>query len=101
MSSLLVVPLLLSLIVSAADVLDVPTGNISWVNCTTHVPQPFQDIFNVTDWTDPSLPPLPASLKCGRVNVPMDYTQPISDNNTITLGLAYHTVENSKGVIFL
>ncbi|EGN95189.1 hypothetical protein SERLA73DRAFT_162724 [Serpula lacrymans var. lacrymans S7.3] len=74
---------------------------IQWVNCTNNVPQPLQAQFNITNWgDDPSLPPLPSTLHCGYLKVPMDYSQPIGSNNTISVGIAMYRPDNPEGVIF-
>lgn len=67
--------------------------SIQWVDCASNVPQPLQ---NTT--LPKSLPP---ALHCGRLNVPMDYTKPISDKNTITLGFAMNRPGYPRGLINL
>ncbi|KDQ19583.1 hypothetical protein BOTBODRAFT_443477 [Botryobasidium botryosum FD-172 SS1] len=73
--------------------LDVPRNinSIQWVDCASSVPQPFQGI--------PLPGALPPTLHCGRLDVPMDYSQPFSTNNKITLGFAMYRPSNPKGLI--
>ena len=55
-------------------------STIQWLDCASHVPQPLKNaLLPVT---------LLSTLPCGRLNVPMDYSEPISENNTITLGFS-------------
>jgi hypothetical protein len=66
---------------------------IQWIDCASHVPQPLKNT---------SLPAtLPSTLHCGHLNVPMDYSEPMSDNNTITLGFSMYRPQNSQGLINL
>lgn len=79
------------------------SAEVQWVNCSLNVPQPLQLALNITTWdtnSNPDLPPLPSSLKCGRIDVPMDYTQAFDDNNKITVGFAVYRPVHPKGVIF-
>ncbi|KAH8738411.1 hypothetical protein BGZ61DRAFT_526388 [Ilyonectria robusta] len=70
-------------------------GNtIRWVNCSEHIPSSL-------NLTGVDLSDLPESLHCGRVDVPMDYSKPMSRHNMITLGLAMYRPENPKGVLFV
>ncbi|KAJ7157984.1 hypothetical protein C8R43DRAFT_882882 [Mycena crocata] len=66
-------------------------NDIRWVDCAAHVPSPLQDM-NLTL-------PLPSTLHCGQLDVPMDYSKPISDVNTITLGFTMYRPNNSQGLI--
>jgi pimeloyl-ACP methyl ester carboxylesterase len=70
--------------------------HINWVDCSKHVPPP-ATFFNATGVNLKSLPPI---LHCGRLDVPMDYSKPMSAANKITLGLAMYRPKNPKGVIF-
>lgn len=71
------------------------TSSIQWVDCASNVPSTLTDA-NVT------LPAsLPSTLACGRLDVPMDYSQPISDNNTITLGFSMYRPENPQALLNL
>lgn len=70
---------------------------IDWVDCSKNVPDP-ATYLNVTGV---DLNALPKTLHCGRITVPMDYSQPISATNNITLGLAMYRPGKPKGVIFL
>ncbi|KAF7969924.1 hypothetical protein HWV62_25526 [Athelia sp. TMB] len=67
------------------------TPKIQWVNCTEHVPGPLQGATLPTT--------LPASLHCGLLAVPMDYSKPISSRNNITLGFAMNRPENPQGLL--
>ncbi|KAF7359620.1 Alpha/beta-hydrolase [Mycena venus] len=69
-----------------------PTLNtIRWVDCANNVPAPLQGM-NFTS-------PLPSTLHCGQLDVPMDYSKPIGDSNTITLGFTMYRPNNSQGLI--
>jgi hypothetical protein len=67
---------------------------IRWFDCRDQLPQsvPLEGV----DLTN-----LPEALKCGRIDVPMDYKRPMGSHNNITLGLAMYRPRNPKGVIFL
>jgi pimeloyl-ACP methyl ester carboxylesterase len=69
---------------------------IDWVDCSKHVPPP-ATFFNASGV---DLKSLPKTLHCGRLDVPMDYSKPMSAANKITLGLAMYRPKNPKGVIF-
>jgi hypothetical protein len=71
--------------------------SIDWVDCSQNVPDP-ATFLNITGVDLSALPP---TLHCGRIEVPMDYSQPISASNNITLGLAMYRPANPEGVIFL
>jgi hypothetical protein len=67
--------------------------SIQWVDCAKNVPQPLQGI---------ELPAtLPSTLHCGRLDVPMDYTRPISSSNKITVGFSMYRSSNPQGLINL
>ncbi|KAJ7837987.1 hypothetical protein B0H14DRAFT_2790225 [Mycena olivaceomarginata] len=57
-------------------------NTIRWVDCANNVPAPLQGM-NFTS-------PLPSTLHCGQLDVPMDYSKPIGDSNTITLGFTMY-----------
>lgn len=81
-----------------------PSAEVQWVDCSLNVPQPLQLALNITTWdtdSNPDLPPLPSSLKCGRIDVPMDYTQAFDDNNKIIVGFAVYRPVQPSGVVFL
>lgn len=67
---------------------------IRWVDCSEHVP-------STLDLTGVNLNNLPPTLHCGQLDVPMDYSRPLSPNNTITLGLAMYRPAKPKGVLFV
>lgn len=70
-------------------------GNtIRWVDCSEHVPSSL-------NMTGVDLSDRPESLHCGRADVPMDYSKPMSRHNMITLGLAMYRPKNPKGVLFV
>ncbi|KAJ6530552.1 hypothetical protein B0H19DRAFT_1191439 [Mycena capillaripes] len=71
--------------------LNLPPNRIRWVDCAAHVPAPLQGM-NFTS-------PLPPTLHCGQLDVPMDYSKPISDSNLITLGFTMYRPNNSQGLI--
>ncbi|KAJ7121509.1 hypothetical protein C8R44DRAFT_786373 [Mycena epipterygia] len=64
---------------------------IRWVDCANNVPVPLQGM-NFTS-------PLPSTLHCGQLDVPMNYSKPIDDSNTITLGFTMYRPNNSQGLI--
>ncbi|KDQ19580.1 hypothetical protein BOTBODRAFT_28154 [Botryobasidium botryosum FD-172 SS1] len=67
-------------------------ASIRWVDCASNVPQPLQSAALPTS--------LPTTLHCGRLDVPMDYAQPLSAKNKITLGFAMYRPNNiPKGLI--
>ncbi|KAI9711146.1 MAG: hypothetical protein M1812_007250 [Candelaria pacifica] len=66
---------------------------IQWVNCSQNVP-------SLLDRTEVDLANLPSSLHCGRLDVPMDYSKPLSPSNVLTIGLAMYRPKEPKGVIF-
>jgi hypothetical protein len=68
-------------------------NDIRWVDCAKNVPAPLLGM-NFTS-------PLPLTLHCGQLDVPMDYSKPIGDSNTITLGFTMYRPNNSQGLINL
>ncbi|KAF7304930.1 hypothetical protein MKEN_01207300 [Mycena kentingensis (nom. inval.)] len=71
-------------------------GTIRWVDCHTRVPASVSANVPITNDTE-----LPSSLKCGEMDVPMDYSKPFdSTTNKITIGLVMIRPENPKGVIY-
>jgi hypothetical protein len=70
--------------------------SIQWLDCAQNVPVYVQQMYNVTTWEGPDLPPLPDTLACGRLNVPLDYSKPISVNNTISIGFAMNRPAGAK-----
>jgi hypothetical protein len=69
------------------------TNGIQWVDCESNVPQPLQDT---------ELPKeLPSTLRCGRLDVPMDYSKPFSIDNKITLGFSMYRPDNPQGLVNL
>ncbi|KAJ6498457.1 hypothetical protein C8R47DRAFT_1111808 [Mycena vitilis] len=69
---------------------------LRWVDCSTHVPQPIQLALNITT-TFPG--PLPATLFCGEMDVPMDYAKPIAADNQITVGFAMNRPKDPAGLL--
>lgn len=66
---------------------------ITWADCAKNLPSPLQGI---------QLPStLPSTLKCGQLEVPMDYARPISPTNNITLGFAMYRPKHPMGLINL
>ena len=66
---------------------------ILWVDCASNVPQPLQGT---------ALPnKLPSALRCGRLEVPMDYTKPITANNVISLGFSMYRPDKPLGLVNL
>ncbi|KAE9401104.1 hypothetical protein BT96DRAFT_880708 [Gymnopus androsaceus JB14] len=64
---------------------------IQWVNCTDFVPSTL---------VQSELPsPLPTTLHCGNLVVPMDYSKGISPSNNITISFAMRRPDNPKGLI--
>jgi hypothetical protein len=72
-------------------------GTLRWVDCTTHVPQPIQMALNITTFSGP----LPPTLFCGEMDVPMDYSKPIAADNQITVGFAMNRPKNPAGLLIL
>jgi hypothetical protein len=68
-------------------------NSIQWVDCGRNIPEPLQGI--------PLPTVLPSTLKCGRLDVPMDYAYPMNSNNRITLGFSVYRPDNPKGLINL
>ncbi|EIM92815.1 uncharacterized protein STEHIDRAFT_165026 [Stereum hirsutum FP-91666 SS1] len=69
------------------------TSSIQWVDCASNVPSTLL----AANYTLPSS--LPSTLACGRLDVPMDYSQPMTDNNTITLGFSMYRPENPQALL--
>ena len=89
----LISTLLLASLCAALPHLNGTGQAIQWIDCASHIPQPLKNT---------SLPAtLPSTLHCGRLNVPMDYSEPMSDNNTITLGFSMYRPKNPQGLINL
>ncbi|KAF7314953.1 hypothetical protein MIND_00009300 [Mycena indigotica] len=65
------------------------------VDCSTHVPQPIQLALNVTTFPGP----LPPTLVCGELDVPMDYSKPMAQDNTITVGFAINRPQKPAGLM--
>ncbi|KAK7036061.1 Alpha/Beta hydrolase protein [Favolaschia claudopus] len=70
-------------------------NTLRWVDCATHVPQPIQFALNITTFSGP----LPPTLFCGEVDVPMDYAKPIASDNQITVGFAMNRPKNPAGLL--
>ncbi|KAJ7460970.1 Alpha/Beta hydrolase protein [Mycena galericulata] len=99
--SLLPISLGLISIIAPAYSLSVPLDRrdanqtIRWLDCTSRIPTTMQEEFNVTAST-----PIPSTLRCGELDVPMDYTKPFdATTNNITIGFAMNRPENAEGVI--
>lgn len=86
--------LLLSQLALGLGVIATVSPAIQWVNCTEHVPLPLQGTDTLPD-------PLPTTLHCGLLAVPMDYSKPISGQNNITIGFAMHRPPNPVGLLNL
>ncbi|KAJ7702230.1 Alpha/Beta hydrolase protein [Mycena rosella] len=69
-------------------------NTIRWLDCHDRIPAVVQAEFNVTTST-----PLPPSLFCGEMDVPMDYSKPHASDNNITIGIAMNRPKKSDGVI--
>ncbi|KAJ7628778.1 hypothetical protein FB45DRAFT_1059477 [Roridomyces roridus] len=68
---------------------------IRWLDCHTRIPPALQGL-NITADT-----PLPSSLQCGEIDVPMDYSKPFDPvANNITVGFAMNRPANPQGVIY-
>lgn len=80
---------------SLAAALSRQANGIQWVDCALNVPSPLlEDNITLPDT-------LPSTLACGRLDVPMDYSQPMDENNTITLGFSMYRPENPQGLLNL
>jgi hypothetical protein len=73
------------------------TPKINWVDCAKHVPGPGTALIT----SGLNLSALPATLHCGQMEVPVDYSKPISATNNITLGLAMYRPPKPQGLLFL
>ncbi|KAI0466534.1 hypothetical protein F4859DRAFT_518993 [Xylaria cf. heliscus] len=69
-------------------------NHIEWLDCRDHVP-------STLTLTSKDLMDLPKTLRCGRISVPMDYSRPHDYENNITIGIAMHRPQDSKGAIFV
>lgn len=76
-----------------------PPPSIRWVDCAENVPGP--STTSTLNISAIDLSNLPSTLHCGQLEVPMDYSKPMSELNMITLGLAMYRPTNPKGVLFL
>ncbi|WWC64840.1 uncharacterized protein I303_107454 [Kwoniella dejecticola CBS 10117] len=66
---------------------------ITWVNCSEAIPLPIQQA-NIT------LPgTLPESLKCGIINVPLDYSKPMCETNNLNISFAFNSVNSKHGLL--
>ena len=74
----------------------VPLSGIRWVDCAKNVPQSSQ-YFNTSSI---DLTSLPSTLRCGQIDVPIDYSKPFLSTNMITLGLGMHRTSKPKGALF-
>ncbi|KUJ13789.1 uncharacterized protein LY89DRAFT_590287 [Mollisia scopiformis] len=75
-----------------------PPPTIRWLDCANAVPSPTTtSSLNISSI---DLTNLPSTLLCGELDVPMDYSKPMSDANMITLGLGMHRPTDPKGVLF-
>jgi hypothetical protein len=59
---------------------------IQWVDCALDVPQHLQATA------------LPRTLHCGRLDVPMDYAEPLAANNIVSLGFSMHRPNKPQGL---
>ncbi|KAH8813874.1 hypothetical protein DL96DRAFT_1821095 [Flagelloscypha sp. PMI_526] len=73
---------------------------IQWIDCNQNVPAPVQSALNITNWDNSTLGPLPPTLTCGRLDVPLDYGKPLSKSNKITLAFSLYTPVKPVGTIF-
>jgi len=69
--------------------------HIDWLDCHNAVPPVLPLQFPTAN-----ISALPSTLHCGQIEVPMDYSRPISAENSITVGLAMYRPENPKGLLF-
>lgn len=79
----------------AASLPSCESPSIQWVDCAQNVPI----YFTLAGITVPTTN-LPSTLKCGELVVPMNYDEPISDENNITLSIAMYRPPEPKGVLF-
>ena len=89
-------PLSLCLFVAWSAALSERHPEIRWVKCSQHVPTGTGEL----NLTGVDLGALPSTLHCGRIDVPMDYSRPMCEQNKITLGLAMYRPVKPKGVLF-
>ncbi|KAK0247435.1 hypothetical protein LTS09_017415 [Friedmanniomyces endolithicus] len=88
-----------SFLLFASGVLAAPLSNavphINWLDCHDAVPAVLP-----LEFPTANVSALPSTLHCGQIEVPMDYSRPISAENNITVGLAMYRPENPKGLLF-
>ena len=89
-------PLSLCLFVACSAALSERQPEIRWVKCSQHVPTGTGELY----LTGVDLGALPSTLHCGRIDVPMDYSRLMCEQNKITLGLAMYRPVKPKGVLF-
>ncbi|EIM92798.1 uncharacterized protein STEHIDRAFT_136539 [Stereum hirsutum FP-91666 SS1] len=78
---------------SLAAALSRRANSVQWVDCALNVPSPLlEDNITLPDT-------LPSTLACGRLDVAMDYSQPMDENNTIALGFSMYRPENPQGLL--
>ncbi|KAF8133467.1 hypothetical protein K438DRAFT_1739249 [Mycena galopus ATCC 62051] len=66
---------------------------IRWLDCYDRIPTTMQQEFNVSRST-----PIPSTLQCGELDVPMDYSKPFDAvTNNITMGFAINRATNPEG----
>ncbi|KAJ7646509.1 hypothetical protein FB45DRAFT_860020 [Roridomyces roridus] len=63
---------------------------IRWLDCHTRIPPALQGLNITADM------PLPSSLQCGEIDVPMDYSKPFDPVANITVGFAMNRPANPQ-----
>ncbi|KAK4700896.1 hypothetical protein P7C70_g5348, partial [Phenoliferia sp. Uapishka_3] len=92
---------LLSLIALLASVVALPANSlansteIEWISCAENTPQPLQGLI-----PNATLASLPLTLSCGHLPVPIDWSQPISENNSMAVAFAKYSPPNAVGNLF-
>jgi len=96
MGNMILLVLWIGVLAIPTESASVPFSGIRWVDCAKNVPQSSQ-YFNTSliDLTN-----LLSTLRCGQIDVPMDYSKPFCSTNMITLGLGMHRPSKPKGALF-
>lgn len=93
--TLVLLTLVVSTVVSATPI--APQPKVQYVNCRDQTPAAIQDNLTQTNTTLPQS--LPASLKCGYVTVPMDYSKPLAAGNSVNVSFAINAINSPKGLL--
>ncbi|KAH8823334.1 hypothetical protein DL96DRAFT_1617263 [Flagelloscypha sp. PMI_526] len=70
---------------------------IQWVNCSDNVPEALYSEYAINPFFTETLP---GTLKCGRLDVPLDYAKEFDEKNNISIAFSLYTPPNPVGTIF-